>query len=94
MEDLERAAAGRIGWFIILAPGKIGRIHVHALVLNVLHLNRTFWTRAWFTRGGTARIKVYDPSKGAVFYCSKHLDHALEYDFSEHLEVFQGRVQC
>ena len=68
-----------------------GHLHLHALMLNTVHLSRIAWMREWDRRAGFARILPFDPAQGAAFYCSKYIVKELgEYDFSENLEAFKG----
>ena len=72
--DIERAAGMPIAWFLVFEYGaRTGRLHVHALMLNVAHLSRLWWLDEWNRRAGYARILPFDRSRGAAFYCAKYL---------------------
>jgi hypothetical protein len=73
---------------------RTGRLHLHALIGNVGHLQffcgqklpkntwgeRCCWLHRWYC--GHARIFPYDPALGARFYLSKYVVKALgEYEF-------------
>jgi hypothetical protein len=73
---------------------RTGRLHLHALIGNVRHLEiycgqklppntwgqRCCWLHRWFC--GHARIFPYDPTEGARFYLSKYVVKGLaEYEF-------------
>ncbi|MEO5925708.1 MAG: hypothetical protein ABIR70_17960 [Bryobacteraceae bacterium] len=90
--DVEKAANVSTGWFRADECGNVnGRLHMHALMLNVGHLPRLYWMNEWDKRAGFARILPFDPSKGAAFYCSKYVTKDLgDYDFSDGLSAFKG----
>jgi hypothetical protein len=72
--DLERAAGLRVAWFMVFEHGaRTGRLHIHALMLNVAHLARLKWMEEWNKRAGYARILPFDRGKGAAFYCAKYV---------------------
>ena len=72
--DVERAAGLGVAWFMVFEYGsRTGRLHIHALMLNVAHLNRLMWMEEWNQRAGYARILPFDRSKGAAFYCAKYV---------------------
>lgn len=72
--DLQRAAGLRVAWFMVFEHGaRTGRLHIHALMLNVGHLARLKWMEEWNKRAGYARILPFNRGKGAAFYCAKYV---------------------
>jgi hypothetical protein len=61
------------GWFAAEERGGLGRLHVHALLIGVDHIQPHEWTRMWYARAGNAQIVRYDPARGATHYCVKQL---------------------
>lgn len=75
--DLERAAGLRVAWFMVFEYGsRMGRLHIHALMLNVAHLNRWKWMKEWEQVAGYARILPFNRGEGAAFYCAKYVTKA------------------
>jgi hypothetical protein len=74
VRDIEKAAGMRIAWFMAFEYGRRGgRLHLHALMLNVAHLSRLWWMDEWSRRAGYARILPFDRSRGAAYYCGKYV---------------------
>lgn len=90
-KDLEKAAGIPIAWFRADEFGpRGGRLHLHALILNVGHLRRLSWMDEWNRRAGYARILPFDPSKGAAYYCAKYVTKAFgDWDLSDNLTAFR-----
>jgi len=89
--DIQNVSDSPLGWFAVEERGSLGRLHVHALLIGMEHLNRREWERAWFKRAGTAVILEYDPSRGASYYCAKHLGQPdTDYEMSGNLSTFKS----
>jgi hypothetical protein len=74
MRDLERASGLRVAWFMVFEYGaRNGRLHIHALMLNVAHLARLKWMEEWNLRAGYARILPFNGDRGAAYYCAKYV---------------------
>jgi hypothetical protein len=72
--DLQRASRFRVAWFMVFEYGhRTGRLHIHALMLNVAHLGRLSWMEEWNQRAGYARILPFNRDEGAAFYCAKYV---------------------
>lgn len=70
---LEREARRKIGWVLVLDQGRIGgRIHAHALVAGVMHLDRGEWWNRAYNQFGRARIDLYEEREGGAQYVAKH----------------------
>jgi len=89
--DIEKAAGMPIAWFRGDEFGPHGgRLHLHAVMLNVAHLRRLLWMDEWDRRAGYARILPFDPHLGAAYYCAKYVTkHFGEWDLSENLSAFR-----
>ena len=92
--DLERAAGLPIAWFRGDEYGpRGGRLHLHALILNVGNLRRLTWMDRWNERNGYARILPFDAEKGAAFYCAKYVTKQFgNWDLSDNITAF-GQYQ-
>ena len=70
---LQIAAGQPIGWVIAEEFGRLGgRYHGHALITGVRHLSLDFWRREAYRCFGRTKIELFDPSRGAAFYVTKH----------------------
>jgi hypothetical protein len=101
--DIEKAAGLPTAWFRGDEYGpRGGRLHLHALMLNVAHLRRLSWMDEWNRRAGYARILPFEPDKGAVYYCAKYVTKQFgEWDLSDNVIAFRqyqpallGRNEC
>jgi hypothetical protein len=72
--QINRAAGNSVAWFMVFEYGsRLGRLHIHALMLNVAHLSRFHWMEEWNKVAGYARILPFAQGKGAAFYCAKYV---------------------
>jgi len=70
---LQIAAGQPIGWVIAEESGRLGgRYHGHALITGVRHLSLDFWRREAYRCFGRTKIELFDPSRGAAYYVTKH----------------------
>ena len=70
---LQITAGQPIGWVIAEEFGRLGgRYHGHALITGVRHLSLDFWRREAYRCFGRTKIELFDPSRGAAFYLTKH----------------------
>lgn len=62
------------GWFFAHEVGRLGRLHLHALIggIDPWTSRRALW-RWWFRRYGRAQILPFDPDRGAAFYVAKYV---------------------
>jgi hypothetical protein len=89
VKKLEEAAGQPIAWFLVVERGTIGQLHLHALISQVRRLNRYTWMRIWDKRNGFARIYVFDPRRGAAYYCAKYLPRTdCDFDLSDDRAAF------
>ncbi len=89
--DIDRIAGTPIGWFRADEYGpRGGRLHIHALMLNVAHLRRLSLMDKWQKLAGYARILPFDPDKGAAYYCAKYVTKTFgDWDVSDNLSAFR-----
>lgn len=89
--QIEEAAERPIAWFRGDEIGpRGGRLHLHALMLNVAHLRRLFWMDEWNRLAGYARILPFDPTLGAAYYCAKYVRKQFgDWDLSDSLNAFR-----
>ena len=89
IRHVERAAGVPVAYFRADEYGeRLGKFHLHALVMNVGNLRRMDWLDEWNRRHGFARIFEYDPTKGAAFYIAKYVAKQLgDWEFSENIDV-------
>jgi hypothetical protein len=92
--DIRRAAGIPIAWFMVFEHGAgTGRLHIHALLLNVAHLSRLWWMDEWDHRAGWARILPFDHRRGAAYYCAKYVTKGGgEWDLDGLPIVFQASL--
>lgn len=92
VKDIEKAAGVPVGWFRGDEYGsRLGRFHMHALMLNVAHLRRLSWMDDWNPRAGFARIVEFDPKLGAAYYCAKYVTKQFgEWDLSDNIAAFSN----
>lgn len=91
VRDIEKAAGIPIAWFRGDEYGpRGGRLHLHALMLNVAHLRRLTWMDDWNRRAGYARILPFDPGRGAAYYCAKYVTKQFgDWDLSDNMAAFR-----
>jgi hypothetical protein len=71
--ELETAAKKRIGYILVLDYGNVsGRLHAHALVSGVGHLDRRVWWEKAYQRFGRTSIEPYEEHGGGAQYIAKH----------------------
>jgi hypothetical protein len=71
--DLEAAARARIGYILVLDVGELyGRLHAHALVAGVAHLDRQLWWEKALRQFGRTSIQPYQERIGGGQYIAKH----------------------
>jgi len=86
-----------VGYFVGHEVGRLGRLHLHALIGGLEpHVQRTAAARRWERRHGHARIFPYDRDRGAAHYIAKYVSKELaEWDIhavgTPRPSLFDGR---
>jgi hypothetical protein len=78
---LEKSAQNAVRWAVFSQRGEFnGRQHLHALLYGTAGLSVDQIDRAW--RIGLARVRIFDPAKGAAAYITREIPENGEWDIS------------
>lgn len=59
---------------------------MHALISSVGNLHRLEWMDEWNRRAGFARIRPFEPGRGATYYVAKYITKQIgDWDLSDNL---------
>jgi len=78
LTDWLRKDSPGVGYFVGHEVGRLGRLHLHALIGGLEpYVQRTAAAKRWDRRHGHARIFPYDPDRGASHYIAKYVSKEL-----------------
>jgi hypothetical protein len=85
-DGLTNSAGIKPGWFVVAEPNAEQRrsVHLHALLQTDVPPGMV--ERLWWRQFGIAKVRRFDPDRGALYYCAKTLaDSESEFFFSDDL---------
>jgi hypothetical protein len=85
---LKKASRQPTDYLLVIEPtrSRNGVPHLHVLLRGVGCEKPHIWQKRWFTIGGQAKVREYDPALGAANYLANKMDrHGVDVLFSRTL---------